>query len=283
MNRAAGERGFCQAGATVQVGRAALHHWEEPCLSGERGSGTVFFSYCTLQCVYCQNAQISHHRGGKEITIARLGEIFLELEEQGAHNINLVTPTHYLPQIITALEWAKGKGLSLPIVYNTSGYESPEVLALLKGYVDIYLPDFKYFSTEPARRYSAAPDYPEVVRWALDIMVEQVGAPRFDREGMMKKGVIVRHLVLPGQEKEAGKILGYLAKRYGDRIFISLMNQYTPFDGVKQYPELNRRLSQESYDSLMEEAIALGIENGFIQEEGTAEESFIPLFDGTGC
>jgi len=283
INRIRGERGFCQAGDTVRLGRAALHHWEEPCLSGERGSGAVFFSYCTLRCVYCQNTQISHHQGGIEVSIPRLAEIFRDLEKQGAHNLNLVTPTHYVPQIITALQLAREQGLTLPVVYNTSGYEKPETIELLKGYVDIYLPDFKYFLSESAGRYSSAPNYPEVAKAALDAMVEQVGAPIFGSDGMMKKGVIVRHLVLPEHEEESRAILSYLVKRYGDRIWISLMSQYTPFAAVERYPELNRRVSRAVYDALIDYAVDLGLENCFIQEEGAAEESFIPAFNGEGC
>lgn len=283
VNRNKGERGFCGADSTVRVGRASLHYWEEPCLSGERGSGTVFFSYCTLQCVYCQNSQISHDHLGKEITLSRLAEIFLELQEKGAHNLNLVTPTHYVPQIITALDAAKADGLSLPVVYNTSGYERAETLRLLDSHVDIYLPDFKYASAGSASRYSAAGDYADVVKAALDIMTEQAGLPSFDEDGMMKRGVIVRHLILPGHYEETREILRYLHKRYGDRIYISLMNQYTPFARAKDYPEINCKVPQRDYDALVDYAVELGVENGFIQEEGTAEESFIPLFDGQGC
>ena len=283
VNRNAGERGVCRAGAAVRAGRASLHHWEEPCLSGERGSGTVFFTYCTLQCVYCQNAPISRQEQGKEITIPRLADIFLELQQKGAHNINLVTPTHYLPQIIEALRIAGKKGLCIPVVYNTSGYEKPESLRLLNGYVNIYLPDFKYFSPELARRYSHAADYPQTVKAALDEMVSQIGPAVFDNDGLLQSGVIVRHMVLPGCEEDSRHILDYLYSRYGDSIIISLMNQYTPVAGVgKDYPELNRRISPQVYDRLIDYAAALGIENGFVQEEGTAEESFIPSFEGEG-
>lgn len=283
VNRNRGETGFCGAGSAVRVGRASLHYWEEPCLSGERGSGTVFFSYCTLQCVYCQNSQISREHAGREITVTRLSEIFLELQQQGAHNINLVTPTHYVPQIIAALELAKGHGLTLPVVYNTGGYECEETLRLLAPYVDIYLPDFKYASSASAKRYSAAADYPEVVKAALDIMAEQAGEPLFDEVGMMKKGMIVRHLILPGHYDETREILRYLHRRFGNRIYLSLMNQYTPFAAAANYPEINCKIPQADYEALIDEAIELGIENGFIQEEGTAEESFIPSFDGRGC
>ena len=282
VDRSNGQRGFCGAGALVRVGRAALHMWEEPCISGENGSGTVFFSYCTLQCVYCQNAQISQGHSGKEITVERLAEIFLELQQQGANNINLVTPTHYLPQITTALEIARNNGLRLPIVYNTSGYEKPEMIQKLEGYVDVYLPDFKYYSADAARRYSAAPDYIEVAKQALDVMVRQVGKPQFDDDGIMTKGVIVRHLILPGRYEESKQLLAYLHQQYGNDIYISLMNQYTPFAQVKNYPELNCKIPQKVYEQIIDYAVELGIENGFIQEEGTAEESFIPNFDGQG-
>ncbi|MDD6235971.1 MAG: radical SAM protein [Clostridiales bacterium] len=282
VDRSNGQRGFCGAGASVRVGRAALHMWEEPCLSGASGSGTVFFSYCTLQCVYCQNAQISQGHAGKEITVERLAEIFLELQQQGANNINLVTPTHYLPQIINALDIARKDGLRLPIVYNTSGYEKPDMIQKLAGYVDVYLPDFKYYSADSAKKYSAAPDYIEAAKQALETMVRQVGKPQFDDNGIMTKGVIVRHLILPGCYEESKQLLAYLHQQYGDDIYISLMNQYTPFAQVKNYPELNCKIPQKTYEQIIDYAVELGIENGFIQEEGTAEESFIPDFDGQG-
>ncbi len=281
-DRLAGDTGYCGAGSELRVGRAALHAWEEPCLSGERGSGTVFFSYCNLQCVYCQNNSISREQAGKEISVSRLAEIFLELQQQGAHNINLVTPTHYIPQIAEALDLAKRDGLVLPVVYNTSGYERAESLRRLEGYVDIYLPDLKYLSQEPALRYSNAPDYPEAAKAALAEMVRQTGGPVFDSDGMMQKGVIVRHLVLPGQYDEAKRILRYLHQEYGERIYISLMNQYTPFADSLAYPEINGRVPAEEYERLIDYAVALGIENGFVQEEGTADESFVPSFGGEG-
>lgn len=282
VDRSKGQHGFCGAGASIRVGRAALHMWEEPCISGENGSGTVFFSYCTLQCVYCQNTQISQGHAGKEITIDRLAEIFLELQSQGANNINLVTPTHYLPQILTAIDIAKKNGLNLPIVYNTSGYEKVEMIQMLDGYIDIYLPDFKYYSADAAKRYSNAPDYIETAKQALETMVRQIGKPQFDDSGIMQKGVIVRHLILPGRYDESKKLLAYLHKQYGDDIYISLMNQYTPFAQAEHYPELNCKIPQKMYDQIIDYAVELGIENGFVQEEGTAEESFIPNFDGQG-
>lgn len=277
-----GERGFCGADGTLRVARAALHHWEEPCISGERGSGTVFFSGCSLQCVFCQNYEISSHSAGKEIPVKRLAEIFLELQDKGAENINLVTPTHYVPQIIAALEAARDSGLLLPIVYNTSGYERVETLRLLDGLIDIYLPDFKYVSPAEAKRYSGAEDYFPVAAAALDEMVRQAGPAVFREDGMMERGVIVRHLMLPGLAEDTRAVIRYLYERYGDDIYLSLMNQYTPLPQVKAWPELDRKLTGEEYESAIQFALSLGLENGFIQEGGTAEESFIPPFDNEG-
>lgn len=262
--------------------RASLHMWEEPCISGERGSGTVFFSGCPLRCVYCQNYQIARAKQGSYISNERLAEIFLELQEKGAHNINLVTPTHYTPQIIDALENAKKSGLRLPIVYNCSGYEKVETLRMLDGLVDIYLTDFKYIDSKPAKRYSAAEDYPQVVKAALAAMVRQIGDSQFDEDGMMTKGVIVRHLLLPGYTEDAKAIVKYVYDTYGDKVFLSLMNQYTPLEPVVNYPEINRRVTEQEYDELVNYAIDIGVENGFIQEGETADESFIPAFGGEG-
>lgn len=282
VNRLAGERGVCGAGEAVKAARAALHFWEEPCISGERGSGTVFFSHCCLQCVYCQNSPISRGWAGKEISSGRLAEIFLELQQKGAHNVNLVTPTHYLPQIAAALKQAKQEGLSLPIVYNTSGYEKGESIALLQGLVDIYLTDFKYLSPCLSDKYSDAADYAFWAKQALCEMVSQTGEAIFDAEGMMQKGVIVRHLLLPGCLSDAKSVVRYLFKTYKNRIFYSLMNQYTPVGRLLGYPELDRPVSSSEYESLVDFAVDLGVENGFIQEGQTAKESFIPLFDNEG-
>lgn len=272
--------GVCGETGKVRVARAALHFWEEPCISGEKGSGTVFFTGCTLRCVYCQNHRISTGNVGKEITIERLAEIFIELKEQGANNINLVTPTHFVPQIISALEIAKERGMDLPVVYNTSGYESVETLRRLEGYVDVYLPDFKYLDSRHAKRYSKAEDYPEVAKRALAEMVRQTGAPEFDENGMIKKGVIVRHLLLPGCLNDGKKIVEYLHHTYGNQIYMSLMSQYTPLDTLdrESYPELGKKVSRKSYDWLVDYAIFLGVEQAFIQEEDVADESFIPSF-----
>lgn len=282
IDRTSGKTGFCGADDKLYVARAALHFWEEPCISGEQGSGTVFFSGCNLRCVYCQNHEISRMDAKKEVTVERLAEIFLELQGKGALNINLVTPTHYLVQIRAALDIAKKKGLVLPVVYNTSGYESAEVLRSMEGYVQIYLPDFKYMSRELAKRYSAAADYPDRAKEALEEMVRQAGTPEFSEEGIIQKGVIVRHLVLPDRIDDSKAVVEYLYKTYGDRIFISIMNQYTPLKQVEKIPELNRKITEAEYDEVVDYAIELGVENGFIQEGETQSESFIPSFDYEG-
>ena len=242
----------------------------------------MFFSGCPLRCVYCQNYALAHAKQGELITTERLSDIFLELQGKGAANINLVTPTHYTPQIIEAIQKARVKGLQLPIVYNCSGYEKVETLQMLDGFVDIYLTDFKYMEIEPAKRYSKAPDYPEVAKAALNEMVRQCSEAEFDFSGMMQKGVIVRHLLLPGHLKNAKSVVQYVYETYGDRVYLSLMNQYTPLPQVKDYPEIYRKVTETEYGQLIDYAINLGVENGFIQEGETAEESFIPAFDNEG-
>jgi putative pyruvate formate lyase activating enzyme len=278
INRINGQIGFCGAGANVKIARSSLHFWEEPCLSGKNGSGTVFFSYCTLKCVFCQNHKISNGGKGNEITVQQLADIFMELQNEGANNINLVTPTHYVPQIIEALKKARDMGLNIPIVYNSSGYEKIETIKMLEGYVDVYLPDFKYFSEEYSNKYSKASDYPEYARSAIDEMVRQVGAPIFDENGIMLKGVIIRHLMLPGLLLDSKKVVEYIYKMYINSVYISIMNQYTPLDIVGDYPEINRRLNPRHYNKVIDYAIDLGVENAFIQEGDTASESFIPDF-----
>lgn len=277
-DREAGGRGVCGCDSEVTVARIALHYWEEPCISGTAGSGAVFFSGCPLHCIFCQNRKISGG-AGKRISVAGLAEAFCSLQKQGAANLNLVTPTHFVPQICQALTLARTNGFSLPVVYNSSGYERPETLALLRGYVDIYLPDLKYLDPELARRYSHAEDYPEAAKRAIAEMVEQAGAPVFDGEGMLRRGVIVRHLALPGHARDSRNVLRYLWETYGNRIYVSLMNQYTPPGEPLAYPNLNRKLSGRAYERLVDYAISLGIENGYVQEGKTAEESFIPDFD----
>ncbi|MEG2597379.1 MAG: radical SAM protein [Oscillospiraceae bacterium] len=282
VDRLAGETGYCGAGKIVKAARAALHFWEEPCISGTNGSGTVFFSYCSLRCVYCQNRAISRGDTGKEISVQRLAEIFLELQGKGAHNINLVTPTHYIPQIITAVGFAKERGLVLPIVYNTSGYENAESIALLNETVDIYLTDFKYMNPSLSKKYSDAEDYADAAQKALAEMVQQTGTPVFDENGLMQRGVIVRHLMLPGQAEDSKKIVSTLFKTYKHQIFFSLMNQYTPMDSVRNDPDLSRKITASEYEDLVDHARIRGITNGFIQEGDTADESFIPAFDNEG-
>lgn len=276
--------GVCGEKRDIKVARAALHMWEEPCLSGKEGSGAVFFSGCTLKCVYCQNSRISTGGTGQVIRAERLAEIFLELQDKNANNINLVTPTHFVPQIVEAIKCARVDGLSIPIVYNTSGYERVETLRMLEGLVDIYLPDFKYLDAEHAGKYSKAWDYPDVVKQAIREMVRQQPECIFDEQGMMKAGVIVRHLLLPGCLLDARRIITYLHETYQDRIYLSLMNQYTPMESldIEKYPELNQKVSRKAYKKLIDHAIQIGVVNAFIQEGETAKESFIPAFDLEG-
>lgn len=283
VNRLQGQTGYCGQTASLFAARASLHMWEEPCISGAEGSGTVFFSGCPLRCVYCQNHNIALGQTGKEISPSRLSEIFMELQEKGANNINLVTPTHFIPQIINALHTAKNNGLNLPIVYNTSGYEKADTLQLLDGLIDIYLPDLKYYAPDLGKRYSNAPDYFSVASEALKEMHRQVGEPVFDdRTGLLKRGMIVRHLVLPGQIADSKKVIRYLYETYGNQIYISIMNQYTPVTHHPDFPELNRTITEQEYDDVIDYALSIGVENGFIQEGETFSESFIPSFDCEG-
>lgn len=285
VDRTRQERGICGQTWQIKAARAALHFWEEPCISGEKGSGTVFFSGCPLHCVYCQNQSIANGTAGELISEERLAEIFLELMEQGANNINLVTPGHFAPQIIRAVEAARRQGMYLPIVFNTSGYENVDTVKMLEGIVDIYLPDFKYMDSGLSGRYSHAPDYSRVAKAALAEMVRQTGEAVFAGEpgdSLMKRGTIVRHLVLPGCTEDAKRIIRYLYETYGNAVYISIMSQFTPLPHTAAYPELNRRLRPEEYEAVVDYAVALGVENGFIQEGETAEESFIPAFDGEG-
>lgn len=281
-DRAAGQKGFCGGGNLVRVARAALHYWEEPCISGESGSGTVFFSGCTMRCVFCQNKEISRGEAGKEITVDRLAEIYLELAAKGANNINLVTPMHYAPQITAALDIARKNGLTLPIVWNTGGWERRESVAAVRDYADIWLSDFKYFDSSLGESLSKAPNYFSVAAAALDQMVKQTCEPVFDENDMMCRGVIVRHLMLPGHLDDTKNVLRFLYENYGDSIWISIMNQYTPMCSDPRFPELSRTVSDEEYNEAIDFACELGIENAFVQEGGTVGESFIPPFDLSG-
>lgn len=303
VNRAAGNVGYCGEPADLYAARAALLKWEEPVITGPVGSGAIFFSGCNMGCIFCQNYKIantkafdgSKHPAGIRVTPEHLSEIMLRLQdEEKATNINLVTPSHYLPVIVPALERAKDNGLTIPVVYNTSSYEKAEALKRLDGLVDIYLPDLKYVSSALSAKYSKAPDYFDIASRAIAEMVRQQPGPLFadgshslDEEDdaddpVMLKGVVVRHLALPGQAEDSRRVIRYLYETYGSRIFISIMNQYTPMPQVKGDPELDRRLSDEEYESLVDYAIGLGVENGFIQDGKTASESFIPEFNGYG-
>lgn len=282
-DRAGGRTGFCGQATEITIARAALHFWEEPCISGSCGSGTVFFFGCSLQCVFCQNHAISAGKTDNSVTPERLAEVFLELQEEGAANINLVTPSHFIPQICRSLELAKSEGLSIPVVYNTGGYEEVSSLRLLQGLVDIWLPDLKYYSGGLADAYSHAPDYFSKATDAIGEMFRQTGAATFDEPtGLMKSGVLVRHLVLPGQVGDSKRILRYLHSVYGNDIYVSIMNQYTPLEHAAQFPELSRKVTEAEYKRVLDFADKIGIENGFLQEGDTANESFIPPFQITG-
>ena len=287
-DRAAGKPGFCGADDRLMVARAALHHWEEPCLSGDpqdvRGSGTVFFSGCPLRCCYCQNFPISQEGVGKAISAERLAEIFLRLQHDGARNLNLVTATQYLPWVICALDFAKQHGLTLPVVYNTGGYETVETVRALAPYVDVWLTDFKYASPDLAARFSAAPDYPMVAEQALRQMLTQTGVQLYDREGFLYRGVIVRHLALPGcvaDSKQVLQILARLQLEIGISFVPSLMSQFTPFYKAAEHG-LGRRITTYEYRQVIEEAIRLGLTHGYMQEKSSAREEYTPPFDLEG-
>ncbi len=299
--------GRCGETDEVYAARAALHLWEEPCISGKEGSGTVFFTGCPLGCIFCQNREIAlgtssahlseQDRRGVRLTISELARVFLRLQRQGANNINLVTPTHFVPQIIEAVrlaregdlvlggseEFKEACSLTIPVVYNTGSYETVETVESLAGTVDVFLPDLKFFDSGLSKRYAAAPDYFKVASAAIEKMVEISGPPVFDGRGLMRRGTIVRHMVLPGHTKDSMQILDYLAKTYGDGIFISLMNQYTPMPGIgEKDPLLARRVTRREYERVVRHALDLGLSNVFIQEGDVASESFIPAFDGEG-
>lgn len=282
INRAIGQTGVCGVSAEIRVARAALHYWEEPCISGKRGSGAVFFSGCSLHCVFCQNREISDGKEGKVISKERLSDIFMELAGKGANNINLVTPGQYIPDIVWAVNDAKSRGMKLPIIYNTSGYENVTELKLLEGIVDVYLPDFKYMDSTLSARYSRAKDYPSVAKQALSEMVrQQPDVVIDDATGLIQKGVIVRQLLLPGHVNDAKAVLKYLYDTYHDHVYISMMSQFTPI-ALKDYPEINRTVTKREYERLVNYALEIGITNAFIQEGDVAKDSFIPAFDCEG-
>ena len=282
INRRTGQTGVCGVSSEIKVARAALHYWEEPCISGKRGSGAVFFSGCSLHCVFCQNREISDGKEGKVISKERLSDIFIELADKGANNINLVTPGQYIPDIVWAVNDAKSRGMKLPIIYNTSGYENMTELKLLEGIVDVYLPDFKYMDSTLSARYSRAKDYPSVAKQALSEMVrQQPDVVIDDATGLIQKGVIVRQLLLPGHVNDAKAVLKYLYDTYHDHVYISMMSQFTPI-ALKDYPEINRTVTRREYERLVDYALEIGITNAFIQEGDVAKDSFIPAFDCEG-
>lgn len=276
--------GFCGMGENISAAKAMLHHWEEPCISGTHGSGTVFFSGCVLKCAFCQNYEISLEGKSREITTTRLAEIFIELQERGAHNINLVNPTHFIPRIIDAVRLARKNGLILPIVYNSGGYERVETLKMSDGIFDIYLPDVKYFSDELAIRLSKAPKYFDTAMNAVAEMVRQTGLPKFDENGILQRGTIVRHLVIPGEYKDSIEVVKRLGERFGGEILFSLMSQYTPFGLVKFEPALtkyNRRITTFEYRKVLNAVLSAGLE-GYMQEKSSAKEEYTPIFDFEG-
>lgn len=282
INRSTGQTGVCGVSSEIKVARAALHYWEEPCISGKKGSGAVFFSGCSLHCVFCQNREISDGKEGKVISKERLSDIFIELVDKGANNINLVTPGQYIPDIVWAVNDAKSRGMKLPIIYNTSGYENVTELKLLEGIVDVYLPDFKYMDSTLSARYSRAKDYPSVAKQALSEMVrQQPDVVIDDATGLIQKGVIVRQLLLPGHVNDAKAVLKYLYDTYHNHVYISMMSQFTPI-ALKDYPEINRTVTRREYERLVDYALEIGITNAFIQEGDVAKDSFIPAFDCEG-
>lgn len=271
--------GACRATDKVKVALASIHSFEEPCISGENGSGTVFFSNCNLRCVYCQNFEISRDGFGKEISTKRLAEIFLEQQSRGVNNINLVTPTMYVDSIIEAIKIAKARGLNIPIVYNSSGYEKVETIKKLAGYIDIYLPDFKYATNRLALKYSGVNNYVQSAVSSIEEMIRQVGKPVFDENGIMKKGVIIRHMILPNNVLNSKMVLKKIAEKFKDKAFVSVMAQYFPSGDANKYPEINRKITKEELKEIEDYLIDLNIENGYIQELGEHEEEYVPTFD----
>lgn len=279
VNRNNREVGRCKASDKVKIALASLHYYEEPCISGSQGSGTIFFSHCNLNCKYCQNYEISQQGKGKNITIEHLSEIMLKQQGKGAENINLVTPTMYVPQVIEAIKIARKNGLVLPIIYNSNGYENIETLNMLEGYIDVYLPDFKYFDNKLGKKYSNITNYCNIVKEALIKMYRQVGPPVLDKRGIIKKGLIIRHLVLPGYIENSKQILHWIKENIDSKVYVSVMAQYFPTYLAKKDDIINRKLNKEEYREIEEYLYSLDIENGYIQELGEHEEEYVPVFD----
>ena len=278
VNRLSGQVGRCSCGDKIRVAKYQLHYFEEPCISGKSGSGTVFFSNCNFKCIFCQNYKISQEGKGNEVTIEELANIFLKLQQEGANNINLVTPTMYAYQIIEAIKFARMNGLNLPIIYNSNGYENVETLRDLRGYVDVYLPDLKYYADELAIKYSKAPNYFKIATKAIFEMIDQVGLPEFDENGMIKKGVIIRHLVLPGHIQNSKHILKWLKENVEGKAYVSVMAQYFPTYKAKEDEYLNRKLTRKEYSEIEQYLYLLDIQNGYMQELGKHEEEYVPDF-----
>lgn len=279
VNRLNGIKGRCKCDNKIKIALASVHNYEEPCISGKNGSGTVFFSNCNLNCIYCQNYEISQLGKGKEITIEHLAQIFIKQQEKNVNNINLVTPTMYVPQIIEAIKIARKKGLNIPIIYNSNGYENVETIKKLNGYIDIYLPDLKYYSNEIAVKYSKAPNYFEIATKAILEMINQVGTPEFDENGLIKKGVIIRHLVLPAHIQNSKHILKWLKENVNSRAYVSVMAQYFPTYKAKEIPEIARKITKEEYEKVENYLYELDLENGYIQELGEHEEEYVPTWE----
>ena len=282
VDRTVGKIGFCRAPYLPKVALVSQHDWEEPPISGTNGSGTIFFSHCNLGCVFCQNHNISQDGFGLEVPVERLAEIFLEQQERGFHNVNLVSATQFIPQVAKALEIAKGKGLSIPVVYNSNGYESLEGLKMLDGLVDIYLPDFKYWNDTLGLEYSKCPHYRETTANAILEMRRQVGADILDENGIMQKGIIIRHLVLPGQYKDSFQVLDWIKDNMGEETFVSLMSQYTPMHKAKEVKALSRKLTTFEYDKVVDHFFEIGLKNGFMQKRSSATSDYTPNFDLSG-
>lgn len=278
VNRMNGKLGRCKAGAKLKIGLVSIHYDEEPCISGKEGSGTIFFTNCNLKCIFCQNYIISCEGKGEEITIEELAKMFLDQQKKGANNINLVTGTPYVPHIIEAIKIAKAEGLNIPILYNTSGYETIETLKMLEGYIDIYLPDFKYYDNKLAKKLSNIDDYKEVAQEAIKEMYRQVGKNEYDERGILKKGIIIRHLVLPNNIENSKGVLKCIKDNMPDDITVSLMAQYFPTYKANENKEINRKLTKEEYEEIENYLYELGIENGYLQDLGENEEQYVPRF-----
>lgn len=280
INRLNGNIGRCKSNGNIKLAMASIHNFEEPCISGENGSGTVFFSNCNLNCVFCQNYKISQQGLGREISIEELAEIFIDEQNKNAENINLVTPTMYVYHIIEAIKIARNKGLKIPIVYNSNGYENVETIKKLKGYIDIYLPDLKYYDDDLAFKYSGVKNYFENATSAIKEMYNQVGSPVLDENGMMKKGLIIRHLVLPNNLQNSKDVLKWINDNIDKKVFVSVMAQYFPTNKAKDFPEINRKLTKEEYEEIENYLYSLDLDNGYIQELGEHEEEYVPDFEG---